>query len=120
MLNLSPSGYYAWLTRKPSKHAQEEGRLEAEIKAAHKRNRETAGPKGCIMTSKSTGTKVGICRIRKIRKKLGKGISMFIIFWVWLRLPGVYSVRGTMNIILAPSVKCRIFLEGKHKSEEEE
>jgi hypothetical protein len=44
MLNVSPSGYYAWLKRPISKRAQEEARLEVEIKAAHKRNRETAGP----------------------------------------------------------------------------
>ena len=71
MLNLSVSGYYAWLTRKPSKHAQEEGRLEAEIRAAHKRNRETAGPERLHHDLKEHGIKVGICRIRKIRKKLG-------------------------------------------------
>jgi hypothetical protein len=43
VLGVSPSGYYRWLSRKPSKRAQEEGRLEAEIKAAHKRSREMAG-----------------------------------------------------------------------------
>jgi transposase InsO family protein len=36
MLNVSPSGYYAWSSRSPSKHAEEEGRLEIEISAAHK------------------------------------------------------------------------------------
>jgi putative transposase len=71
MLNLSASGYYAWLTRKPSKHAQEEGRLEAEIRAAHRRNRETAGPERIQHDLKDQGIKVGVCRIRKIRKKLG-------------------------------------------------
>lgn len=44
MLNVSPSGYYAWLNRKPSRHAIEEVRLEIEIKAAHIRNRKVAGP----------------------------------------------------------------------------
>jgi len=48
VLGVSRSGYYAWLNRKPSKHAQEEERLEVEIKAAHKRNRETAG---CLFRS---------------------------------------------------------------------
>jgi hypothetical protein len=43
-LKVSKSGYYKWLNRKPSKHVQEEGRLEVEIKAAHKRTRETYGP----------------------------------------------------------------------------
>ena len=44
VLKASRSGYYAWLNRKPSKHAQEEARLEIEIRAAHKRTRDTCGP----------------------------------------------------------------------------
>lgn len=71
MLNVSPSGHYAWLKRPISKRAQEEARLEVEIKAAHKRNRETAGPETLQHDLKENGIKVGICRIRKIRKKLG-------------------------------------------------
>ena len=35
VLGVLPSGYYRWLKGKPSKRAQEEGRLEVEIKAAH-------------------------------------------------------------------------------------
>lgn len=70
MLKVSPSGYYAWLKRPHSKRAQEE-RLEIEIKAAHKRNRETAGPETLQHDLKENGIKVGICRIRKIRKSLG-------------------------------------------------
>jgi hypothetical protein len=41
VLSVSPSGYYKWLNFKPSKHVREETRLEAEIKAAHTRTRET-------------------------------------------------------------------------------
>jgi hypothetical protein len=44
ILKVSKSGYYKWFNRKPSKRVQEEGRLEVEIKAAHKRTRETCGP----------------------------------------------------------------------------
>ena len=71
MLNVSPSGYYAWLKRPISKRVQEEARLEIEIKAAHKRNREVAGPETIQRDLAVQGIKVGICRIRKIRKKLG-------------------------------------------------
>ena len=71
MLNVSPSGYYAWLKRKPSKHAQEEARLEIEIRAAHKRTRETCGPKRLQEDLAEHGIKVGSSRIRRIRKKLG-------------------------------------------------
>jgi transposase InsO family protein len=71
ILEVSKSGYYKWLNRKPSKRIQEEGRLEVEIKAAHKRTRETCGPERLQHELKEQGVKVGICRIRRIRKKLG-------------------------------------------------
>jgi putative transposase len=71
MLNLSPSGYYAWSSRLPSQHAQDEARLEIEIKAAHERTRQTCGPERLQEDLAAHGIEVGICRIRKIRKKLG-------------------------------------------------
>jgi len=71
LLKVSKSGYYKWLNREPSKRAQEEGRLEVEIKAAHKRTRETYGPERLQHELKDQGLSVGICRIRRIRKKLG-------------------------------------------------
>jgi transposase InsO family protein len=70
-LGVSPSGYYRWLKRKPSKRAQEEGRLEVEIKAAHQRTRETFGPERLQHDLAEHGVKAGVCRIRRIRKKLG-------------------------------------------------
>jgi putative transposase len=71
MLNLSSSGYYVWLKRMSSTGAREEGRLELEIKAAHKRTREVCGPERLQRDLAEHGVKVGIYRIRKIRKKLG-------------------------------------------------
>jgi transposase InsO family protein len=71
VLGASPSGYYRWLKRKPSKRAQEEGRLEVEIKAAHQRTRETFGPERLQRDLAEHGVKAGVCRIRRIRKKLG-------------------------------------------------
>jgi putative transposase len=71
MLTVSRSGYYAWLNRKPSKHAQEEARLEIEIQAAHIRNRGTCGPERLQKDLAEHGMKVGVCRIKRIRKKLG-------------------------------------------------
>jgi transposase InsO family protein len=70
VLNASRSGYYAWLNRKPSKHAQEEARLEIEIKAAHKRTRGTFGPERLQRDLAEHGIKVGSSRVRRIRKKL--------------------------------------------------
>jgi len=71
ILKVSKSGYYKWLNRKPSKRVLEEGRLEVEIRAAHKRSRETYGPERLQHELKHQGVSVGICRIRRIRKKLG-------------------------------------------------
>ena len=44
IMSVSASGYYAWLDRPLSKRALEEMRLEVEIRAAHKRTRQTYGP----------------------------------------------------------------------------
>jgi len=71
VLGVSPSGYYRWLKRKPSKRAQEEGRLEVEIKAAHQRTRATFGPERLQHDLAEHGVKAGVCRIRRIRKKMG-------------------------------------------------
>jgi transposase InsO family protein len=59
-----------WSSRLPSKHAQDDARLAIEIQAAHKRNRQVAGPATIQRDLAEHGIKVGICRIRKIRKKL--------------------------------------------------
>jgi len=70
IFNVSSSSYYAWLNRKPSKRALEDLRLEIEIKAAHKRTKETCGPERLQKDMAEHGIKAGVCRIRRIRKKL--------------------------------------------------
>jgi len=71
VLSISESGYYAWVSRPPSKHDQEEGRLEVEIKAADKRTKQTYGPERLQRDLAEHNVRVGICRIKRIRKKLG-------------------------------------------------
>jgi putative transposase len=71
VLSVSLSGFYAWVDRPPSKHDQEEGRLEVEIKAADKRTRQTYGPEKLQRDLLENGVRVGVCRIKRIRKKLG-------------------------------------------------
>ena len=70
VLSVSASGYYAWRDRPLSKRAHEEARLEIEIKAAHKRTRQTYGPERLQRDLAEHGIKVGICRIKRIRKRL--------------------------------------------------
>jgi len=71
IFKVSKSGYYKWLNAPSSRHALEEGRLEAEIRAAHRRTRETFGPERLKVDLAEHGIKIGICRIRRIRNKLG-------------------------------------------------
>jgi len=71
IFDVSVSGYYSWQNRRPSRRAQEEERLEVEIRAAHKRTRETFGPERLQHDLADHGVKVGVCRIKRIRKKLG-------------------------------------------------
>ncbi len=71
VLNIATSGYYAWLNRKPSKRAQEDARLEVEIEAAHRRTRKVCGSERLQHELAEQGIKAGVCRIRRIRKKLG-------------------------------------------------
>jgi len=71
MLNVSLSGYYAWSSRLLSQDAQDEVELEIEIQKAHRRNREVAGHKTIQRGPAVHGITMGICMIRKIRKKPG-------------------------------------------------
>jgi putative transposase len=71
VLQVSASGYYAWRDRPLSRWAREEGRLEIEIKAAHKRTRQVCGAEKLQHDLAEHGIRVGICRIKRIRRKLG-------------------------------------------------
>jgi len=71
VLDVSASGYYSWLERSPSDRAQENARLEVEIKAAHTRTRQTCGPERLQHDLAEHGIQIGVCRIKRIRKKLG-------------------------------------------------
>jgi putative transposase len=66
-----PSGYYAWLRRKPSKYAQEAMRLEVEVRAAHPRTRKTYGPQRLQADLAEQGVKASVHRIKCLRKQLG-------------------------------------------------
>lgn len=71
VLAVSRSGYYTWCTRQPSQRARDDTRLEAEIKAAHTRTRGTFGLERLQRDLASHGITTGICRIRRLRTKLG-------------------------------------------------
>jgi len=71
ILKVSTSGFYAWRDRPLSKWAQDEARLEVEIRAAHKRTRQTYGAERLQRDLAEHRIQVGICRIKRIRRKLG-------------------------------------------------
>jgi len=71
VLNVSPSGYHAWRSRPPSRRAQEEARLEVEIRAAHRRTRQTYGPERLQEDLAAHGVIVGVHCIKRLRRKLG-------------------------------------------------
>lgn len=71
VLSVSVSGYYAWRKRKPSARTRQEPRLEAEVLAAHQRTRESFGPERLQQHLEERGVRIGVHRIRRLRKKLG-------------------------------------------------
>ena len=71
MLDVSISGYYAWQDRPLSQHDREELRLELEIKAADRRTKQTYGAERLQCDLAEHGIQVGVCRIKRIRTKLG-------------------------------------------------
>jgi len=71
MLEVSISGYYDWQDRPLSQHDREELRLEIDIKAADKRTKQTYGPERLQQDLAKHGIQVGVCRIKRIRTKLG-------------------------------------------------
>lgn len=71
MLDVSASGYYAWQDRPLSQHDRDELRLEIEIKAADRRAKQTYGAERLQCDLAQHGVQVGVCRIKRIRTKLG-------------------------------------------------
>lgn len=70
-LRVSRSGFYAWRRRPPSTRSGQEGRLRAEIRAAHERTRQTCGPERPQRDPAAHGVRVGVHRIKRIRRRLG-------------------------------------------------
>jgi putative transposase len=71
VLEVTTSGYYAWVKRPLTIWQQEEMRLELEIIAAHKRTRQTYGPERLQQDLADNGVFVSVYRIKRIRRKLG-------------------------------------------------
>lgn len=70
-LEVSSSGYYSWLKGPDSPRKKEEARLVLEIRAAHKRTRESYGPERLQADLADHGVRVGVHRIKRIRREHG-------------------------------------------------
>jgi putative transposase len=72
VFDVSKSGYYAWLLRRPSKRQKESARLETVIKAAHERGRGTYAPERLQEElAKVDGVNIGRDKLKRVRRKLG-------------------------------------------------
>lgn len=71
VFSVSRSGFYAWVGRKPSRHAQEDERLKVAIKAAHTRTRQTYGVRRLQPELVDDGFVAGRDRIVRLRRELG-------------------------------------------------
>jgi putative transposase len=71
VLEVTKSGYYAWIKRPFSIRQREEERLALEIRAAHNRTRQSYGPERLQRDLADNGVAVGVHRIKRIRRGLG-------------------------------------------------
>lgn len=71
LFNVSRSGFYTWLKRKPSRRIQENERLKVAIKAAHKRTRESYSARRLQPELAADGFVAGRDRIARLRRELG-------------------------------------------------
>lgn len=71
VLEVSRSGYYAWLGRPPSKRSQEDERLKVAIRAAHAKTRQVYGAARLRAELEAEGFAVGRDRVARLRRDLG-------------------------------------------------
>ncbi len=71
VLGLSPSGYYAWLKRKPSARTRRDEELTARIEAIWRENRRVYGRPRIFAELKEDGERVGEKRVGRLMKEAG-------------------------------------------------
>jgi putative transposase len=106
-MSVSASGYYAWLDRPLSIRDRDELRLELEIKAADKRTRQTYGAERMQQELAEHGVNMGICRIKRLRRKLGMRCKQKRKFKVTTdsnhTLPVAENILGQQFAVSAPN-----------------
>src|SRR5262252_2727900 len=76
LLGVSPSGYYAWTERQPSRRSQADAALVAEIRAAHAASRGIYGAPRIHVDLAAKGIRVGRKRVARLMSAAGlAGVS---------------------------------------------
>ena len=76
LLGVSPSGYYAWIKRRPSRRAVTDAVLIGEIRAAHAASRGTYGAPRIHAELTAKGMRVGRKRVARLMSQTGlAGVS---------------------------------------------
>ena len=76
LLGVSPSGYYAWTERRPSRRSQADAALVAEIRAAHAASRGIYGAPRIHVDLAAKGIRVGRKRVARLMSAAGlAGVS---------------------------------------------
>jgi hypothetical protein len=71
VLEVSRSGYHAWLGRPPSERAREDERLKVAIRAAHEKTRRVYGAARLQAELEAEGFDVGRGRVARLRRETG-------------------------------------------------
>ena len=73
ILEISTSGYYAWLNRPPSARAQSDARLSERIRALHQRSRGSYGVPRILEDLQEEGERVNHKRVARLMRSAGLG-----------------------------------------------
>lgn len=71
VLEVSSSGYHAWLIREPSERAIARQRLKVAVRAAHERTRQTYGAVRLQKELLNDGFAVSVWSVKRLRRELG-------------------------------------------------
>jgi len=89
ILDVSASGYYAWLTRARSARAEEDARLTTAMHRIHAQSRGTYGAPRIHAELVATGTRVSRKRVARLMRAAGlRGISRRKWIVTTIREPG--------------------------------
>jgi putative transposase len=71
VLQVSASGFYAWLKRQPSRRAEANARLSRQIRAIHQHSRQTYGYLRVHAELQAQGMRVGKHRVARLMRQMG-------------------------------------------------